>query len=630
MKPPAKPASTSGLPGWAVPVLIATAVLLVYANSFSVPFLLDDLGSIQANPTLGSLWSALQPPAGGDTVSGRPVLNVSFALSHALSGLEVWGYHLLNILIHAASALLVYGLLARTLRRVGQADAGWFALVAALLWSLHPLQTESVTYISQRAESLVALFYLLTLYAFVRSVESSAPLRWQATAVAACAVGMAAKEVMVTAPLLVLLYDRTFVGGTFREAWQQRGRQHAALAATWVVLAVLLFAGAGRGGTAVAGDASSWHYLLTQAGALVRYLRLSVLPTGQVFDYGTRMVTGLGAVWWQGLVVLALLGVTGWALVRRPALGFLGALFFAVLAPSSSFLPVLSQVMAEHRMYLPLLAVVVLALAGLQHWLGRRGLIVAAVAVPLLAVATLRRNVVYRDAIGLWRDTIQNHPGSDRAHNNLGALLMEQGDLPGAAAEYREALRLRPDYLRALSNLGLVLLQQGDTAGGLAAIAELLRLRPEDFDAQVNYARLLEKTGRNAEAVPAWEKAVRLRPAAAEVRHSLGLLLVKLDRVGEAVDALAEAVRLQPTDPVSLANLASTLAIAGRPAEAVEAYTRSLALRPDSAGTHLGLAIVLRGLGRNADAANHARAALRLDPASVPARTLLNALTGGL
>jgi tetratricopeptide (TPR) repeat protein len=609
-------------------VLVAAAVLLAYANSFSVPFLLDDEGSIVSNPTLGSFWDALQPPPGGDTVSGRPLLNVSFALSHALSGLDVWGYHLLNVLIHAGGALLVYGLVRRTAARSG-GDAGWFALVVALIWGLHPLQTEAVTYISQRAEALVAFFYLLTLYAFARSVESPAPFRWQVLTVAACALGMAAKEVMVSAPLLVLLYDRIFVAGTFRAAWQARRRLYLLLAATWTVLAWLLWAGAGRGGTAVAGDASSWPYLLTQAGAIVRYVRLSLLPTGQVFDYGTRLVSGLGAVWWQGLVVLALLGATAWALVRRPAAGFLGVLFFAVLAPSSSFLPVLSQVMAEHRMYLPLLAVVVLGVGALRHWLGWRGLVAATVAVPVLAVATLQRNAVYRDPVGLWRDTIRNHPGSDRAHNNLGALLMAQGDLAGAAAEYQEALRLRPDYLRALSNLALVLLQQGDTAGGLARIAELLRLRPEDFDSWVNYARLLEKTGRAADAVAAWEQAAKLRPAAADVRNSLGSALLRVERAADAVEQFAAAVRLKPDDPVYLGNLGSALAAAGGLEEAATAYNRSLALRPDSAAVHAGLALVLRALGRNGEAVTHARDALRIDPGLAAARALLNALTGG-
>ena len=162
MKAAATSPTAPRFPAWAAPVLVAAAVLLAYANSFSVPFLLDDEGSIVSNPTLGSFWDALQPPPGGDTVSGRPLLNVSFALSNALSGLDVWGYHLLNVLIHAGGALLVYGLVRRTAARSG-GDAGWFALVVALIWGLHPLQTEAVTYISQRAEALVAFFYLLTL-----------------------------------------------------------------------------------------------------------------------------------------------------------------------------------------------------------------------------------------------------------------------------------------------------------------------------------------------------------------------------------------------------------------------------------------------------------------------------------
>jgi tetratricopeptide (TPR) repeat protein len=624
---PAASAPDRAFARWA-PVAVAAAALLVYANTFAVPFLLDDQGSIQQNPTIRSLWGSLRPPAGGDTVSGRPLLNFSFALNHAISGLDVWSYHAVNLLIHAANGLLVLGLVRRTLERMVTPRAGGFALIAALLWTVHPLQTEAVTYIVQRAESLVACGYLFTLYAFVRSAEPAAPGWWRLLAVGACALGMTAKEVMVSAPLIVFLYDRTFLAGTFRVAWAARRGLHLALATCWLVLAALLLASADRGGTTVAtAEATSWRYLLTQCQAIVRYLALALWPAGLVFDYGTGLVRSVADVWWQGLVLLSLLGATAWALVRRPVAGFLGTFFFAVLAPSSSFVPVLSQTMAEHRMYLPLLAVILLVLLAARRWGGERALFAAAVLVPVLAVATLRRNATYRDELQLWQDTAAKYPASDRAHNNLGAKYLQQGRLPEAAAAFEAALRIRPDYLRALSNLSLVLLQQGDTAGALARIAELLRLRPDDSEARIGYARMLERADRREEALAQWREAVRLRPGDAEVRAGLGGLLLRTDRPAEAAAELAEAARLRPDDPAIQSNLGSALALAGQPEAAVAAYLRSVALRPEAAPTRLGLALVLVQLGRPDDAVVQLREAVRIDPNLAAARSLLAQLT---
>ena len=228
---------------WGAIVLIVLAVLAAYRNSFSGPFIFDDIASIVDNPTIRRLWPVsvpLWPPfSGGQTVGGRPILNLSLAVNYAWGGADVRGYHAVNLGIHILAALTLFGLVRRTLERAKLADgraacpgrALPTALVVALLWALHPLQTESVTYIIQRAESLMGLFYLLTLYCFVRFTErgsSFVPLRgtsadeeaggvvWAWLSVVCCLLGMATKEVMVSAPVIVFLYDRTFVSGTFR------------------------------------------------------------------------------------------------------------------------------------------------------------------------------------------------------------------------------------------------------------------------------------------------------------------------------------------------------------------------------------------------------------------------------
>jgi hypothetical protein len=312
--------------------LIALGILLSYQNCFTVPFVYDDLPAIRDNPTIRHLWppwGVFTWPAGDTTVGSRPLANLTLAVNYALSGLHVWSYHALNLLIHFLGSLALFGIVRRTLVRPVLAErfgrnAVPLALATALLWALHPLQTESVTYVVQRVESLMGLFYLLTLYCFVRSAESTRPLPWQICAVAACLAGVATKEVMATAPLIVLLYDRTFVAGTFRKAWAERRGLYLALAATWIPLGALVTAeGWNRGGSAgFNAGVSPVDYWLTQFEAVARYLGLSVWPRHLVFEYGPFQTVDMAAAAPCALLVLLLAAATAYALWRRPVLGF--------------------------------------------------------------------------------------------------------------------------------------------------------------------------------------------------------------------------------------------------------------------------------------------------------------------
>jgi hypothetical protein len=226
-----------------VAALIVIAALVAFSPGFAGPFIFDDITSIVENPTIRHLWRigpVLSPPyADGATVGGRPFLNFTFALNHAISGTNVWSYHALNLLIHAAAGLTLFGIVRRSLDGTRLAlHAIRIAGAVALLWTIHPVQTESVTYIVQRAESLNGFLYLLTLYAFIRATYSMQPHRWLALSVFSCLIGMATKEVMATAPLIVLLYDRCFVSGTFSRALRSRRGYYAALGATWLLLGI--------------------------------------------------------------------------------------------------------------------------------------------------------------------------------------------------------------------------------------------------------------------------------------------------------------------------------------------------------------------------------------------------------
>lgn len=283
------------------PALLVAAAFLAYHGSFAVPFFFDDHGAITHNASIREWWRwdrILLPPSDGAGMAGRPVVNASLAFNFALGGTNPWGYHAFNLTLHALSALVLFGFARRTLltaplREVFGGAATPLAFLIALLWTVHPLQTESVTCVIQRTELLVGFFYLLTLYAFVRAAEKPAARGWPVIAVAAGALGMASKEVMVSAPVLAFLYDRTFIAGSFREAWRQRGRLHLGLAATWLVLAALLWQmGGTRGAAAGFGlGVTWWAYAFRQCEAIVAYLALVIWPHPLVIDYGTEVVT---------------------------------------------------------------------------------------------------------------------------------------------------------------------------------------------------------------------------------------------------------------------------------------------------------------------------------------------------
>jgi protein O-mannosyl-transferase len=574
------------LAAW-IPLAIVVAVIAAYGNTFQAPFVLDDLPSIVGNPSIRGWATALDAPVQSST-DGRPVLNLSFALNYMISGYSVWSYHALNVLFHAASALVLYGIVRRTLAGSLGAAAVPIAGSAALLWAVHPLDTEAVTYTVQRAESLMGLFMLLTLYCFIRFTEGDPRGRrvFGVLSIVSCLLGMATKEVMVAAPLVVWIYDRAFVAGSFRAALRSRRGYYCALAASWILLGALVLGTHGRGGTAGLGNGvSSGSYLVTQARAVAHYLRLCVYPSPLVFYYGEGLVTDPLSVVPQSLLLVGLLAATVAALRRSPGLGFLGATFFLILAPSSSFVPVVTETVAEHRMYLALIPLVVAVVLAVHRLFGLRGLLVVPVAALCLGAATFARNEAYGSALGLWGATVRDDPGNPWAHNNLGCELDRvPGRAQDAMAEFETALRLRPEHADAHYNL-----------------ANDLRLIP----------------GRRDEAIAQYEAALRFDPDFPKAHNNLAAMLVEDPaRLGDAIQHYRDAIRLYPGYAEAHFNLGNAWSMAqGHERDAVEEYTIALQLRPDYAEAHNNLSKVLSSdPATQAEAIAHLEEAIRINP----------------
>jgi len=566
--------------------IVLLANIVAYSDSFEGVFVYDGLVAIRDNPNIRTLWplsEAMSLPLinEGSTVSRRPLLSLSFALNYWLFGAEPWGFHLVNLAIHMTVALLLFDLVRRTLcldpfrSRYGGKSVG-LALAVALIWSLHPLQTESVTYIVQRAESLSGMLFLLTMWCALRGFHSPHARSWYAGAVLACGIGMGVKEVIVTVPIVLFLYDGTFVSASFRSAWRQRWKFYSALAATWSLCALLQLAGWQDVQTDFT-ERSLLTYALTQPGVILYYLRLSVWPDPLIMDYNWPHAESLGAIVPAGCVIVLLLGVSAWGLYRRHWIGFVGAWFFLILGPSSSFVA-LNQNLEEHRMYLSLAALVVLGVVAVDSFLDRTigGLpnrhrppigtvLVLAVAVIFIS-RTLRRNLDYHSEIALWSHDIRSLKDSESsvAHYNLGHAFLVQGQSDEAIDHYRQAIGIDPDFAAGHYNLGIVLFGQGQSA----------------------------------EAIVHYRLAIGIEPDFAMAYYKLGNVLFGQGQSAEAIGYYRQVVRIAPDYPNAHTRLGNALFDQGQLAEAVDHYRQAIIIAPDFARAHYNLALAYEKLGR--------------------------------
>jgi Flp pilus assembly protein TadD len=640
---------------WLRAAVLVIAGFAVYWNTLPAPFTFDDEHAIAINEQIRHLSTSLSATEQGSPLAGRPLVSVSFAINYALGGLNVRGYRLVNIAIHVVCALLLFAVI-RQAGRAFQARLAdpkgpprtELAFAAALIWMVHPLVSEAVNYVSQRTELMMAAFLLLTLYTAqlaggsvrsggggsnqpqrvalrrsagaqakagrTRPAASSESRVWLALSVVCCAMGMACKETMAVAPIVVWLYDRTFVSGSFREALRQRWRYYAGLCATWLILVALLWSSPRGDSAGFAGaSVSPWEYLLNQSVMIVRYLRLAIVPRGLVLDYGEPLPLTLSRVAPYAAAVTALLAATIIALVRRPAVGFLGAWFFLTLAPTSSIIPISTEVGAERRMYLPLIAIVVFVVIAIDavgraftarraatRSAPRKGAPYTAVGLVILivgvfAAATIQRNAEYLSGLTLWQSVLDRWTPHARAHRNLAAELKLAGRTDEEIAHLRAAVTDIPE-IRNL--LGGELLALGRHAEAARELQQYTHDHPRDADALSNLGIALGALGRNDEATQAFARAVDVDPNNGLSQRNLALHLLQQNDFDGAVPHAREAVRLTPNDPAAH-NLLG-LALIGQQMidEAISEFRASLALQPDNNDAAGYLQRTLKATGR--------------------------------
>ncbi|MFT7463854.1 MAG: Tfp pilus assembly protein PilF [Pseudohongiellaceae bacterium] len=552
------------------------AVGCVFSAGLGGPFFFDDIGSIPANAHTATPWSfdAFSAPD-QTTAAGRPLVAWTLALNRAWGGFDPWGYHAVNIAIHGLNALLLWAVLAMILcspkRPPWLAQQGThLAWLVALLWSLHPLQSEAVTYVIQRTELMGTAATLAALACALKSFASPRTGRWQVAAVSCCLAGVLCKETSVAIPLLVLVVHRATFAPSWRASLASAPRLYAGLAACWLPLAALVAAGPRSDSVGFSHGITAGEWLMTQAQVLPHYLGLAFWPEPLSMVYDWPIVRTLSEAWIPGLGVLTLLLATVVALNKAPLLGLPGAWVFLLLAPSSSVVPIWTEVAAERRMSLPLaavIAVVVMASAALwRRWSGDR-LVENGVAQPsrvagltalclgLAAVsagATHERSALYNDQVALWSHTVEHQSGSAMAHAQLGRSLFLQGRFRDAVASYEQSLVLDPSDSGAQINLGNCLLELGDIPGALACYDGALALAPGHAPAHQNKGLALARAGDKPGAMVCFRQALEVDDGFSDARANLASLLLGQGDFGEAAEHLEQLLNGDPAHPLGL------------------------------------------------------------------------------
>ncbi|HLX64343.1 MAG TPA: tetratricopeptide repeat protein [Planctomycetota bacterium] len=629
------------------PHCLALIGAAVFANSFFGVFVFDEYTSIDHNEAIRHLWPPKylwEPP--NDT---RPIIGLSLAINYAMHGLHFWPYHLLNLIIHLTSALALYGIVRRTflcekLRGRFGAEAAPLAFLIALIWMIHPLQTASVTYVIQRCESMMGMFFLLTLYCVIRSADPNRPLtpeaqtgaplgplpegegnsnrrdrstrvRWSLMAICFSTLGMGCKQVMVTAPVIVFLYDRAFLGGSIAEALRRRWGLYLGLLASCAVLITSAVhnppggPSAGFGLTCV----TKFNYFLTQLQVIPHYLRLAFWPDHLYLDYSWPFVTSplkvLPQIVFFNLIWLVfLIGV-----IKNTAWGFLGAWFFIILAPSSSIMPILDAVF-EHRMYLSLAALaagfVLFAEFAIRkivwrmerrHLAGRTpalqrtqeiGVWVFSVVALALSIRTIARNDDYRLQSTVWGPVAERFKDSDRAANNLGNAFAIEKRHAEAITCFQSALRIKPDYTDAEYNLG------------------------------VEYSAL----GKKEEALEHYARALKLNADYPQINCYMGDVLRDLQRDGEAIEHYQLELYRDPKCADAYYGRGAAYSALGEKQQALDDYARALEQNEKFPKAHYAMGEILLELKRVPEARAQYEAELKRDPKDADAKRRLDEL----
>ena len=618
---------TGSAPAWLLALLLVGGTILAYLPVWHAGLIWDDRSLVVDNPLIRQadglyrFWFSTQP------VDYYPVTSTMSWVEWRLWGANPLGYHLVNVLVHAFNAVLLWRVL-QGLKLPG-------AWLAAAIFAVHPVNVESVAWIAERKNALAMVFFLLSLLWYSRfdpgpavhgdaPQESEARLRWYGLSLAAFLLALLSKTVVAPMPLLLLGL-----------AWWRRGRvQRRDL---WRVLPFLVaaivvglishwFQSHRAIGNDIVRTDNFWARLAGAGWAVWFYLYKAALPVGLCTIYPRWHIDG--GQWWSyvpGLLLLAVLA-TCWRYRRAWGNGPLLCLgyFVVMLLPVLGFLDIgfmAMSLVADHWQYFAIIGPISLAAAAIAR--RQRGLPIAAMGGALLlalGALTWRQSAIYADPATFWRAAITANPYAWLAHNNLGSALFELGQVDEAIGHFQRALEIEPGFAKAHYNLAGILRDRGQIDEAAIHFQRALEIQPNYSTAHYNFGEILRQNGRLDEAIVHFRRAVEIHPEYADAQNALGATLLRKGQVDEAIIHLQKALELRPDRAEDHNNLAGVLWQRGRVAEAITHYHKALALRPDYALAHHNLGKLLQQEGQVREAIAHYQSALEIQPDFAAAR----------
>jgi len=613
-------------------LIIFLAGVFAYSNSFDCSFHFDDaklFGSsfVQAGDTFAD-WMRLFP--------NRPVGVVTFYLNYYFHGLDVWGYHLVNLVIHLVNAFLVWWLVWLTLSTpaMRETEIGshktMMAFLTGLFFVTHPLATQSVTYIIQRFASLATLFYLLSLALFVSGKlwQGNRKVSWLlfGGAVLSALFGIRTKEFVFTLPFAIILYDFCF----FKTSpWRWKWRDESLWVAFGILLAFIYWAlgivslksfHPVESGQGYAYPISMNEYFFTQFSVILTYIRLLIFPVGQNLDYDYP----IAATFFQfrtiaGFSALLLLFAAGILLFKRYRLIAFGIFwFFLTLSVESSIMPISQNVIFEHRTYLPSVGFFI-AVTGLIYYFFEGRYLKAAIVVLLIVASinvalTYERNKVWKSEYTLWADCLQKSPNKERSNENFGFALYNLGRFGEALYYYNRAIRISPNYAGVYNNRGAAYAGLGKYEAAIESYDTAIRLKPDDPIYYFNKAMAYRDLGRHEKAIEILNQAIQKKPDYIEAYNNKGAIFGSIGQYESAITAYNEVIRLSSHNDTGYYNRAIAHAALGLYEKAMADYRQVLRLRPDSADAYVNLGHLQVKLGRFQEAIESCSQAVQLRP----------------
>ena len=553
---------------------------ITYANSLNAPFLFDDTHNIQKNHFLKlTTLSAenLRLAAIKSPCPTRPVANISFALNYYFHRDRLPGYHLVNIAIHLLSGIFLYLFLNHTFRLLRPAktdtEAHFLALCAALLWLVHPLQTQAVTYLVQRMTSLSAMFYILAMLLYVKARLAAKGSRGRLAAFAGCGLAglfaLGSKEIAATLPLFIFLYEWYF----FQDL--DRSRLKKQLPAILIILAVLIgltvfFLGSNPIRSILGGYQSRpftlTERLLTEFRVVVFYISLIIFPhPGRLslthdFPVSTSLLSPPTTL--LAILVLGGLLATGIATARKNRfLSFAILWFLGNLVIESTFIPL--EIIFEHRNYLPSMLIIALPVLAASALIRsqKAQITLFCAAIMLFSFWTQQRNLAWNDEFSFWSDCVKKSPENARAHAGLGSYLVHHNRPEAALPHFQKALAIKNNDLDALFGIGTVMIQQKRPGEAIRYFRQAIRISPNYSKSHYNMGIALEEAGKIGKAVLSYRRAIQINPYYSDAYNNLGILYAKTGQLQPAIEQFRKALELNPEDQFARQNLSRAQAL---------------------------------------------------------------------